>query len=93
MLTVLLCCGILIGIGKSMTAIKVGSLKCRVEQINGSILDVTLNEVKYVPDVWVKKTSKNRFNLSNKGIKFRNAWYYSVKRFDLVVKPLQRLDK
>jgi hypothetical protein len=55
-----------------MKAIKVGSLKCHVIQLNGFILDVTLEEVKYVPELWVNlfsisKALKNGFDLSNKG--------------------------
>ena len=37
---------ITIGNGKSMIAAKVGSLKCKVIQVDGSSLDVTLHEVK-----------------------------------------------
>jgi hypothetical protein len=33
--------------GKSMTATKIGSLKCRIIQVDGSGLEITLNEVKY----------------------------------------------
>jgi hypothetical protein len=32
-----------------VTAIKVGSLKCHVIQLNGSSVKVTLKEVNYVP--------------------------------------------
>ena len=58
---------------KSMIAAKVGSLKCKVIQVDGSSLDVTLHEVKYVPELWVNlfsinKALKNGFNLSNKGV-------------------------
>ena len=56
-----------------MTAAKIGSLKCKVMQADASSLDVTLHEVKYVPELWVNlfsinKTLKRRFNLSNKGV-------------------------
>jgi hypothetical protein len=56
-----------------MKAIKVGSLKCHVIQLNGSSVDVTLEEVKYVPELWVNlfsisKALKNGFNLNNKGL-------------------------
>jgi hypothetical protein len=59
--------------GESMKVIKVGSLKCHVIQLNVSSVDVTLKEVKYVPELWVNKFSirkvlKNGFNLSNKGL-------------------------
>ena len=64
---------ITIGNGKSMIAAKVGSLKCKIIQVDGSSLDVTLHEVKYVPELWVNlfsinKALKNGFNLSNKGV-------------------------
>jgi hypothetical protein len=56
-----------------MKAIKVGSLKCHVIQLNGSSVNVTLKEVKYVPELWmnlfsISKALKNGFNLSNKGL-------------------------
>ena len=58
---------------KSMTSTKFGILKCRLQQINGSILDATLNEVNYVPEFQVNllrinKALKNGFNLRNKGV-------------------------
>jgi hypothetical protein len=64
---------ITVGNGKSMTATKVGSLKCRVIQVDGSELDITLHEVKYVPELWVNlfsinKALKNGHTLSNKGL-------------------------
>jgi hypothetical protein len=39
--------------GKSMTATKVGSLKFQVIQANGYGLDITLHEVKFIPELWV----------------------------------------
>jgi hypothetical protein len=42
---------ITIGNGKSMMAPKVGSLKCRVIQFGDSELDITLHEVKFVPEL------------------------------------------
>ena len=56
-----------------MMATKVGSLKCRNIQLDGSRLDVTLHEVKYVPDLWVNlfsisKELKNGFRLNNKDV-------------------------
>jgi ribosomal protein L30E len=64
---------IIVGNGESMKAIKVGSLKCHVIQLNGSSVDATLKEVKYVPELWVNlfsvsKSLNNGFNLSNKGL-------------------------
>jgi hypothetical protein len=54
-----------------MEAIKFRYLKCHVVQLNGSSVNVTLKEVKYVPELWVNlfrisKSLKHRFDLSNK---------------------------
>jgi hypothetical protein len=56
---------------ENMKAIKVGSLKCHVIQIKGSSDNLTLKEVKYVPELWVNlfnitKALKYGFNLSDK---------------------------
>jgi hypothetical protein len=56
----------------TVAAIKVGSLKCHVIQLNGSSVDVTLKAATYVPELWVNlfnisKALKNGFDLSNKG--------------------------
>jgi hypothetical protein len=63
---------ITVGNGNSMTAAKVGSLRHCIVQLNGSTLDVTINEVKYVPHLCanllsINKAIKNGFNLSNNG--------------------------
>ena len=63
---------ITVGNGDSMMATKVGSLKRCVIQLNGSTLDITIHEVKYVPNLCanlfsINKAIKNGFNLSNKG--------------------------
>jgi hypothetical protein len=42
---------ITVGNGKTMTATKVVGLKCKVIQLDGSSLDVTLYAVKYVLDL------------------------------------------
>jgi hypothetical protein len=64
---------ITVGNGESMKAIKVGSLQCHVIQLNGSSVNVTHKEVKYVPELWVhlfriSKALKNGYDLSNKGL-------------------------
>ena len=64
---------ITVGNGDSMMATKVGSLKRRVVQLDGSTLDIIINEVKYVPKLCanlfsINKAIKNGFNLSNNGI-------------------------
>jgi gag-polypeptide of LTR copia-type/Zinc knuckle len=63
---------ITVGNGNSMTATKVGSLKCCVVQLDGSVLDIKINKVKYVPKLCanlfsINKAIKNGFSLSNKG--------------------------
>jgi hypothetical protein len=62
-----------VGNGKSMTATKVGSLKCFIIQVDGSGLEITLHEVKYVPELRVNlfsinKAFKKGYKLSNKGL-------------------------
>jgi hypothetical protein len=64
---------ITVGNGKSMTATKVGSLKCRVIQVDGLELDITLYKAKYAPELWVNlfsinKALKNEDKVSNKGL-------------------------
>jgi hypothetical protein len=44
---------ITVGNGESMKAIKVGSLKCHVIQLNGSCVNVTLKEFNSVPELLV----------------------------------------
>ena len=56
-----------------MMATQVRSLNCKVIQVDGSVLDSTLQEVKYVPELWVNllrisKELKNGFNLSNQSV-------------------------
>jgi hypothetical protein len=63
---------ITVGNGDNMTATKIGSLRRRVVQLNGSTLDITINAVKYVPNLCaylfsINKAIKNGFNLSNNG--------------------------
>jgi hypothetical protein len=68
-----ICDEITVGNGKTMTATKVGDLKCKVIQLYGSSLNVTLYEVKYVPELWMNlfspnKALKNGYTLNNKGL-------------------------
>jgi hypothetical protein len=42
---------ITVGSCKSMTSTKVGSLKCSKIQVDGSGMEITLHEVKYVPEL------------------------------------------
>jgi hypothetical protein len=68
-----ICDKIIVGNGKTMTATKVGELKCKVIQLDRSSLDVTFSEVKYVPELWMNlfslnKVLKNGYTLSKKGL-------------------------
>jgi hypothetical protein len=63
---------ITVGNGNSMMAMKVGSLRRHVVQLDGSTLNIIINEVKYVPNLCanllsINKAIKNGFNLSNNG--------------------------
>jgi hypothetical protein len=51
---------ITVGNGDSMSATKVGSLRRCVVQLNGSTLDITINEVKYVPNLCANLFSINK---------------------------------
>jgi hypothetical protein len=51
---------ITVGNSKSMLATKVGSLKCRIIQVDGSGVDITLHEVKYVPELWINLLALTR---------------------------------
>ena len=42
-----------IGNGKTMRATEVGKLRCKVLQKDREPFEVTLTEVKYVPELWV----------------------------------------
>ena len=55
-----------------MMAKKIGKLRCEILQKNGEKLIITLQDVKYVPELWVNlfsigKALKNGFNLGNDG--------------------------
>ena len=61
---------ITVGNGNVMLAKKIGKLRCGVLQKNGEKLIVTLENVKFVPDLWINlfsigKALKNGFNISN----------------------------
>jgi hypothetical protein len=84
---------ITVGNSESMKEIKVGSLKCHVIQLNGSSVDVTLKEVKYVPGFSVNlfsisKALKNGFDLSNKGLMISLKKGSVSVTFDRVIKKV-----
>jgi hypothetical protein len=51
---------ITVGNSNSMAATKFGSLKCCIIQVDGSRLEITLHEVKYVLELWVNLFSINK---------------------------------
>jgi hypothetical protein len=84
---------ITVGNGESMKAIKVGSLKCHVIQLDSSTVDVTLKEVKYVPELWmnlfrISKALKKGFDLSNKGLMISLEKGSVSVTFDTVIKTV-----
>jgi hypothetical protein len=84
---------ITVGNDESMMATKVGSLKCNIIQLNGSSVDVTLKEVKYVPELWVNlfnisKALKKGFDLSNKGLTISLKKGSVSVTFDRVIKTV-----
>jgi hypothetical protein len=63
---------ITVGNGNKMLAKKVGSLRCMVQQKNGTFV-VVLKDVKFVPEIWVNlfsicKALKHGFNLGNEDV-------------------------
>jgi hypothetical protein len=79
--------------GESMKAIMVGSLKRHVIQLNGFSVDLTLKEVKYVPELWmnlfsISKALKNGFDLSNKGLMISLKKGSVSATFDRVIKTV-----
>jgi hypothetical protein len=82
---------ITVGNGNVLIAKKVGKLRCGILQKNGEKLIVTLENVKYVPELWINlfgigKALKYGFNLSNDGeiIKLSNGNVTST--FDKVMR-------
>jgi hypothetical protein len=62
---------ITVGDGDSMRAAKVGSLKCRVFQPDNSIVKVTLQQVKYIPELCVNLFSFNEALKSDFYLKYQ----------------------
>jgi hypothetical protein len=59
--------------GQSIKATKVGSLKRQIFQLDGSSVNVTLNEISYVLKLWmifsrISKALKDGFDLINQGL-------------------------
>jgi hypothetical protein len=76
-----------------MAATKVGSLRRRLIQLDGSTLDIVINEVKYLPDLCanlfsVNKAFKNGCRLSNEGESISLTKGSSSITFDRIIKSL-----
>jgi hypothetical protein len=76
-----------------MKAIKVGSLKYHIIQLNGSSVDERFKEVKYVPELFVNlfsisKALKNGFDLSNKELMISLKKRFISVTFDRVIKTV-----
>jgi hypothetical protein len=84
---------ITVGNGNKMVATKVGSLRRCVIQVDGTVLDIVINEVKYVPDSCanlfsVNKAIKNGFDLSNQGENIALTKGSASITFDRIIKSL-----
>jgi hypothetical protein len=79
-----------IGNGDSMKAIKIRNLKCKVTQIDGEKITVTLNDVKYVPNLCVNLFSLNKalnkgFKISSDGVVVSLNYTHVKLTFDRVI--------
>lgn len=59
--------------GKNMEGIKIGKLGCDVKQRDGKSFQITPQEVKFVPELWINlfsinKALKNGFQIGSDGI-------------------------
>jgi hypothetical protein len=80
-----------VGNGKSMKATKVGKLRCKVKQEDGHSFEVTLTDVKFVPELWINlfsigKVLSNGFQIGNDGIKIHVSKGNFCLCFDKVMK-------
>jgi hypothetical protein len=85
-----------VGNGNIMVATKVGSLRRQVIQLDGSKLDIEINEVKYLPDLCanlfsVNKALKNGFKLSNDGENISLTKGSACITFDIIIKSWMEL--
>jgi hypothetical protein len=61
---------IMVGNGTTMEVTKIGSQKCNIEQVYENTFQFLLQEVNFVPELWmnllrVKKSLKNGFEIGN----------------------------
>jgi hypothetical protein len=79
--------------GEKMVATKVGSLRRCVIQVDGSTLDIVINDVKFLPELCanlfnVNKALKNGFKLSNKNENISLNKGSASTTFDRIIKSL-----
>jgi hypothetical protein len=82
-----------VGNGEKMVATKVGSLRRRVIQVDGSTLDIVINDVKFLPELCadlfrVNKALKNGFKLSNQNENISLTKGSASITFDRIIKSL-----
>ena len=82
---------ITVGNGNKMIAKKVGNLRCTVQQKNGEKFVVVLENVKYVPDLWVNlfsinKALKNGFKIGNEDVVLKLMKGKTTMYFDRILK-------
>jgi hypothetical protein len=82
-----------VGNGEKMVATKVGSLRCGVIQVDGSTLDIVINDVKFLPELCanlfsVNKSLKNGFKLRNKNENISLTKGSASITFDRIIKSL-----
>jgi hypothetical protein len=76
-----------------MVATKFGSLRRRVIQVDGSTLNILINDVKFLPELCsnlfiVNKALKNGFKLSNKNENISLTKGVASITFDRIIKSL-----
>jgi hypothetical protein len=74
-----------------MEATKIGSLSCNVEEVNGNTFQILLQEVKFVPELWVNlfsinKVLKNGCKIGNEDIIIHLSRGSTTLPFDRVLK-------
>jgi hypothetical protein len=82
-----------VGNGEKMVATKVGSLRRRVIQVDGSTLGIVINDVKFLPELCanlfsVNKALENGFKLSNKHENISLTKGSASITFDRIIKSL-----
>jgi hypothetical protein len=73
-----------------MKSTKIGNLICEVTQVNGEKLTITLNDVKYVPNLYLNlfsfnKALKKDFKVSNNGLVISLTYKHVKLTFDHVI--------